>query len=182
MTTTRLTRDLDEAMLGGVLAGVAARYDWDVTLVRIVAVLVTLAAAVIPAVILYLVAWVMIPTSGAMETDDMAAMPEANGSSEAVEAAETAAATAPGSAAAIADDVAETPREAADRIGEAASIAAEAARRAATDIGEVARRPQVAVDDPLASDADAEEPISDASDGGPADAADDDPTDRDSSA
>ena len=42
-TTTALTRDLDEAMLGGVLAGIASRYDWDPTLLRLVAALVAIA-------------------------------------------------------------------------------------------------------------------------------------------
>jgi len=162
MTNTRLTRDLDEAFLGGVLAGVASRYEWDVTLVRVVAVLLGLATGVVPAVILYLVAWTIMPRSDEFPP---AAAPVPGEAAEASETTEAPAADPapgdaahtehpqPGSPAVIANEVAEVLRDAADRLGEAATIAAGAARQAADQIGEVARRPRaVAVGDPSATE------------------------------
>ncbi|MDA1004077.1 MAG: PspC domain-containing protein, partial [Chloroflexi bacterium] len=74
MAGDRLTRDLDEAMLGGVLAGAARHWDLDVTLLRLIAVI-----AVLPTggfvIALYLVAWMIVPrpdqldeTRGAVDT------------------------------------------------------------------------------------------------------------------
>lgn len=167
-TTTRLSRDLDEAMLGGVLAGIGSRYAWDPTLLRIVAALVTIATGIVPGVLLYLVAWVVIPRSDALPVP--AVEPEAATAPAAEPGAEEAAAeeapvppTAP-SVTTVADEIAETLRDAADRLGEAAAIAAEAARNAANEIGEVARRPRpvVVADTPQAEEAPSpEEPVAD---------------------
>ncbi len=168
MTSTSLTRNLDEAMLGGVLAGIASKYDWDPTLVRIVAVLIGLATGVVPAVVLYLVAWAIIPRSGALpagaaaETTETA---ESMGATEPGEATQVPPTAPPSGPAAVADEVAGALRDAADRLGEAATIAADAARQAANEIGEVARRPRsVAVEEPPASDAAADVPVSEAGD------------------
>ncbi len=59
-TTTRLMRDLDQRMIGGVCAGIARRYDWDPTLVRVA---VVLAAVISGGIVLvaYLAAWVVMP-------------------------------------------------------------------------------------------------------------------------
>ncbi|MDA0353448.1 MAG: PspC domain-containing protein [Chloroflexi bacterium] len=151
-TKTRITRNLDDAMLGGVLSGVAARYAWDPTLLRIVAALATLATGVIPGVLLYVAAWLIVPRGERAS----AAVPPAASGSPVTEAGATppagdAPATAsPAGATPVIDEITEALRDAADRLGEAASIAADAARRAANEIGEVARRPRniVAADQP----------------------------------
>lgn len=190
MTTTRLTRDLDEAMLGGVLAGLAGRYGWDVTLLRIVAVLVGLATGVVPVVLFYLVAWVIIPTRDALTADptiasgvaaDVTEAADPRDGAGAAEPQESAtAAAAAGSPARIADEMSEALRDAAERLGEAATIAAEAARQAANQIGEVARRPRaVAVEEPLADAPPAETSGSEASHSDPADGAGDEPASGD---
>ncbi|GMU41888.1 MAG: hypothetical protein AMXMBFR23_27540 [Chloroflexota bacterium] len=59
-TTTRLMRDLDQRMIGGVCAGIARRYEWDPTLVRVA---VVLAAVISGGIVLvaYLAAWVVMP-------------------------------------------------------------------------------------------------------------------------
>lgn len=133
MAETRLTRDLDEAMLGGVLAGLAARYDWDVTPVRIVVVLLTLISVGIPGVVIYLAAWVIVPAASEI-------------GSEAEGAEGTSAGSAAGAAVAgpetVVDEVTAAVQEAADRLAEAGQIAADAVRQAAEEIGEVARRPR----------------------------------------
>jgi phage shock protein C len=130
MAETRLTRDLDEAMLGGVLAGLAARYGWDVTPVRIVVVLLTLISVGIPGVVIYLAAWVIVPAGS--EIGGSAAS-GADGASDAMPA------TGPE---AVVDEVTAAVQEAAERLGEAGQIAAEAVRQAAEEIGEVVRRPR----------------------------------------
>ena len=59
-TTRRLTRNTDEAMMGGVCAGVADYLGLDVTLVRVLAVL----GAVFglgSLVVAYVVAWLLMP-------------------------------------------------------------------------------------------------------------------------
>lgn len=59
-TTTRLMRDLDQRMIAGVCAGIARRYEWDPTLVRVA---VVLAAVISGGIVLvaYLAAWIIMP-------------------------------------------------------------------------------------------------------------------------
>ncbi len=59
-TTRRLTRNTDEAMIGGVCAGVADYLGLDVTLVRVLAVL----GAILgfgSLIVAYVVAWLLMP-------------------------------------------------------------------------------------------------------------------------
>lgn len=58
--STRLMRDLDQRMVGGVCAGVARRYDWDPTLVRVVAIAATVVTSGF-GILVYLAAWIIIP-------------------------------------------------------------------------------------------------------------------------
>lgn len=130
MAETRLTRDLDEAMLGGVLAGLSARYDWDVTLVRIVVLLLTVVTGVVPGVVTYLAAWVIVPPAT-----------EVTGGGE--RSGDGGATGAPASGPeAMVDEVTTAVEDAAERVGEAGRIAAEAVRQAAEEISEVVRRPR----------------------------------------
>ena len=62
--TERALRRSRDAYVGGVCAGIAERFDCDVIVVRILAVLLALATAGL-AVIVYFVLWVMIPRSEA---------------------------------------------------------------------------------------------------------------------
>jgi phage shock protein C len=137
MTSTRITRRLDDAMLGGVLSGVAYHYNWDPTLLRLVAVLVTIATGVIPGILIYLAAWVIIPREDAMPPVEA---PTAPGTATEVPEAPAPGATTPPPP--VKDEISEAIRDAANRLSEAATIAAEAARQAANQIGEVARRPR----------------------------------------
>lgn len=62
-TTTarrRLFRDPDDKLLGGVAAGLAAYLGWDVTLVRILTVILAF-MPYCPVIILYLIGWIVIP-------------------------------------------------------------------------------------------------------------------------
>ena len=130
MAETRLTRDLDEAMLGGVLAGLAGRYDWDVTLVRIVTVVVALVTGVLPLVAVYLAAWVIVPPASEVGGEPSS---DEDGSSEEAPAAV---------AGSVVDEMTAVVQEAVGRVEEAGKIAAEAVRQAAGEIGEVVRRPR----------------------------------------
>ncbi len=69
MTDLELRRDRDPAIAGGVCAGIAARFGYDVRLVRVVTVL--LAFAVGFGVVAYLALWLLLPagasSAGAVE-------------------------------------------------------------------------------------------------------------------
>jgi phage shock protein C len=66
----RLVRRTDDKMLGGVCSGLAAHFGVDVTLVRLLTVLITVLGFG-TVVIAYLVAWVIVPA----ETDVRVATP-----------------------------------------------------------------------------------------------------------
>jgi phage shock protein C len=48
-------------MIGGVCAGLAEYFDVDVSLVRLIFVAITLITALVPMLIFYVIAWVVIP-------------------------------------------------------------------------------------------------------------------------
>lgn len=62
MGAQSLTRDLDHNWIGGVCAGLGARYGWNVTLVRGAFVLLTAVAGF--AVVLYVALWLLLPPAG----------------------------------------------------------------------------------------------------------------------
>ena len=66
MPDSRITREPERAVVGGVCAGVASRYDYDLTTVRIVTVLIALASGGLAAAV-YLAAWILMPPPGAVE-------------------------------------------------------------------------------------------------------------------
>lgn len=109
--TPRLTRDKENGMLGGVCAGIAARYGYDVGLVRLVWVLLTLLTSGV-GVIIYIAAWAILPVAGAP-------VPPSMGDRRREFSGEVSAA--------------------AERAAEAARIAAAHARQAADEIAAVAR-------------------------------------------
>ena len=57
----RLYRSTKDRMLGGVCGGIAERFNWDPSLVRLGVVFLCLITGVIPLVITYFVAWIIIP-------------------------------------------------------------------------------------------------------------------------
>jgi phage shock protein PspC (stress-responsive transcriptional regulator) len=50
-------------MIAGVLGGVAHRYGWNSTLLRVVYVLVSVLSAAFPGILVYLIAWLLMPES-----------------------------------------------------------------------------------------------------------------------
>ena len=59
-TTRRLFRDPDNKLLGGVAAGLAAYFGWDITLVRIL-IIILVFVPYCPMIILYIIGWIVIP-------------------------------------------------------------------------------------------------------------------------
>ena len=48
-------------MIAGVCAGIAEYFGWDVTLFRIVYVIVSILSAAFPGILVYIVLWIMMP-------------------------------------------------------------------------------------------------------------------------
>ncbi len=63
MAATRLTREKNGAMLGGVCAGIANTYHVDATLVRVAFVLLTILSSGL-GLVFYVAAWLVMPASG----------------------------------------------------------------------------------------------------------------------
>ena len=114
MAGTRLTRDLQHSMLGGVCSGIANRYGFDVTLVRIVTVLLTVVTSGV-GVPVYIATWIVMPRE-----DSPTASPRPIDFTP--------------------DGLNRDLREVADRLTEAAHVLAGKTREAAEEISEIARR------------------------------------------
>ena len=48
-------------MIAGVMGGIAERFGWNVTLLRIIFILVSCISAAFPGIVVYLVLWFLIP-------------------------------------------------------------------------------------------------------------------------
>lgn len=59
----KLLRSSQQKMLGGVCGGLAEYFDLDVSLVRLIFVGVALLTAILPMVLFYLIAWLVIPAT-----------------------------------------------------------------------------------------------------------------------
>jgi len=57
----RLYRSKTKKMIAGVCGGLADYFDIDVSLVRLIFVAISLVTAVIPMVIFYIIAWIILP-------------------------------------------------------------------------------------------------------------------------
>ena len=64
MASTSLSRSRSDRMVAGVLGGFARRFGWSSTLLRIVFVLVSILSAAFPGILVYLIAWLLIPDEG----------------------------------------------------------------------------------------------------------------------
>ncbi|MET1023737.1 MAG: PspC domain-containing protein [Pseudoxanthomonas sp.] len=60
-TSTTLSRSLDDRMIAGVMGGIARRFGWNVTLVRVLFVVISIASAAFPGILVYLLLWLLIP-------------------------------------------------------------------------------------------------------------------------
>ncbi|WP_089605841.1 PspC domain-containing protein [Acinetobacter piscicola] len=61
MANAGLYRSSRHNMIAGVMGGIAERFGWNVTLLRIIFILVSCLSAAFPGIIVYLVLWLLIP-------------------------------------------------------------------------------------------------------------------------
>jgi len=59
-TPKTLSRSLNDRMIG-VMGGIAHRFGWNPTLVRIVFVLISIGSAAFPGILIYLILWLLMP-------------------------------------------------------------------------------------------------------------------------
>jgi len=60
----KLSRSRDDRILAGVMGGIARRFGWNSTLVRILFVILSVASAAFPGILVYLILWLLIPEEG----------------------------------------------------------------------------------------------------------------------
>lgn len=60
-----LSRSRNDRMFAGVVGGIAARLGWNSTVLRIVYVIVSIASAAFPGILVYLILWLLMPEEGA---------------------------------------------------------------------------------------------------------------------
>lgn len=65
----RLERDEEKAVISGVLAGMANYYNQDPVLFRIAAITFLLITGVFPGILIYIVAWLVMPKKGSKKVD-----------------------------------------------------------------------------------------------------------------
>lgn len=128
MTATRLARRLDGAMLGGIASGLADRYDFDVTVVRVAAVLLAFATGGL-VVVGYLLLWLLLPAAPATPATPL--------EGAATEQASDDGKTSPRR---DLDEVVEAARIVAENLARAAREATDAAQAAAKELAELASR------------------------------------------
>ena len=63
----KLYRSLSRKMLGGVCGGLAEYFDLDISLVRLIFVGIALITALVPMLIFYAIAWIIIPVEPVAE-------------------------------------------------------------------------------------------------------------------
>lgn len=56
-----LTRSIHDRVLAGVVGGIARRFGWNPTLLRVIYVLGSIVSAAFPGILVYLVLWLLIP-------------------------------------------------------------------------------------------------------------------------
>ena len=123
----RLTRDLDHKILGGVCAGIARHYGYDTTVVRVVAVLLTLVWGA--GILVYAVLWMVMPTNEQSGSTAIAGtLGEASSDSSSSPRPPL-----------VDEDLADRAKRAAEEFAVAARSAAETARVAAEQFAEVAK-------------------------------------------
>lgn len=57
-------RSRNDRMLAGVVGGIARRFGWNSTLLRVIFVIVSIASAAFPGILVYLILWLLMPEEG----------------------------------------------------------------------------------------------------------------------
>ena len=59
-----LSRSRNDRVLAGVMGGIARRFGWNSTLVRVLFVVLSILSAAFPGIIVYLILWLLMPLEG----------------------------------------------------------------------------------------------------------------------
>lgn len=70
-----LRRSRTDRMIGGVIGGLAKYLDIDVSLARVAYVVLSIMSAAFPGILIYIVAWILIPLEEEPRRDDYDAKP-----------------------------------------------------------------------------------------------------------
>jgi len=60
----QLIRPLDDRVLAGVVGGIARRFGWNSTLLRVLYVVFSALSAAFPGILVYVVLWLLMPDEG----------------------------------------------------------------------------------------------------------------------
>ena len=60
----QLVRPLDDRVLAGVVGGIARRFGWNSTLLRVLYVVFSALSVAFPGILVYLVLWLLMPDEG----------------------------------------------------------------------------------------------------------------------
>ena len=55
------TRSRNDRILAGVMGGIAQRFGWNATMVRVIFVIISIASAAVPGILVYLILWLLMP-------------------------------------------------------------------------------------------------------------------------
>ena len=55
------TRSRHDRMIAGVIGGIAQRFAWNSTLLRVIYVIVSIASVAFPGILVYLILWLLMP-------------------------------------------------------------------------------------------------------------------------
>ncbi len=58
------TRSRSDRILAGVIGGIARRFGWNANLLRVLYVILSIASAAFPGIIVYLILWLLMPEEG----------------------------------------------------------------------------------------------------------------------
>jgi phage shock protein PspC (stress-responsive transcriptional regulator) len=62
MSSSRpFTRSRNDRILAGVMGGIARRFGWNSTLLRVIFVILSIASAAFPGILVYLILWLLMP-------------------------------------------------------------------------------------------------------------------------
>lgn len=64
MTTNTLSRPAEDRVLAGVVGGIARRFGWNSTVLRVVYVVGSVLSAAFPGILVYLILWLLMPEDG----------------------------------------------------------------------------------------------------------------------
>ncbi|TWI03654.1 phage shock protein C (PspC) family protein [Luteimonas cucumeris] len=56
-----LSRSINDRVLAGVIGGIAHRFGWNSTLLRVIYVIISIASVAFPGILAYLILWLLMP-------------------------------------------------------------------------------------------------------------------------